>query len=576
TSFFMRIHSALPKEEQITCTIEPQIDGLSVNLRYQEGHLTTATTRGDGEEGEDVTANVRTIRDVPWQLKTDTPPPLLEVRGEVLMDRATFNRLNRNREQPFANPRNAAAGSLRQIDPRESAKRQLRFFAYAIGAGMDDLDQIHSQQQLLIWLRGCGFPVQPWQQCSDSAAAASLVAQWEQKRRAEMEYDIDGLVFKVDLLMLQQRLGAIARSPRWAIARKFAAEEVTTTVEQIRWQVGRTGILTPVADLSPVLVAGVMVSHATLHNIDELKRKGVLPGDRVVVRRAGDVIPEIVRSLASDHARPQQIEPPTHCPACNAETESAEGECAIRCGNASCPAQLHQHLCHFVSRRAMDIDGLGSRVLEELVNQQMVASIADLYRLPWEQLAQWEGMGEIRIRNLQQALEASKKRPLDRLLFALGIHMVGATTARALAGHFGRLTAIEHADSEQLMQVDGVGAVVAQEIVNFFAQRANREVIAELLKLGVTPQEVERGADDTKPLANQRIVITGTLSSWGRRELEQHLRTLGATTTSSVSSKTDLVIAGDRAGSKLTAAKRLGVEIVTADRLEEWLTALPS
>ncbi|MDX8414335.1 MAG: NAD-dependent DNA ligase LigA [Mariprofundales bacterium] len=574
--FFDRIQTILGDDAAITVIVEPKIDGLSINLRYEEGHLTCATTRGDGQRGEDVTANARTIHDIPWQLAINNPPPVLEVRGEVLMDRATFDRLNSKRETPFANPRNAAAGSLRQIDPKQTAQRQLRFFAYAVGAGIENNSTIQSQQQLLTWLIACGFQVQPWQQCDDSTAVHTLVQQWEQQQRAALDYDIDGLVFKVDQLAQQQKLGAISRSPRWAVARKFAAEEVSTTVKQIRWQVGRTGALTPVADLTPVLVAGVMVSHATLHNIDELQRKDVRPDDRVVIRRAGDVIPEVVRSLGNSQNRAPLPKAPTHCPACNAQALRETGASVIRCSNASCPAQLHQHLCHFVSRNAMDIDGLGNRLLEAMVNEKMVQSITDLYRLPWERLAQWEGVGDTRIRNLQQAITASKTRPLDRFLFALGIHRVGATTARALTARFASITAIQQADHEALTQVEGVGPLVAESIVNFFAETVNKTVIESMLGLGVAPQAVAVTPQQQQPLSNQRIVITGSFENWSRRDLAQHLRALGAITASSVSVKTNRVIAGNKAGSKLAAAEKLGIAITTAKQLTSWLTELKS
>ena len=575
--FHRRVRDALGEAAPITFVVEPKIDGLAINLRYEEGHLVSAATRGDGATGEDVTANVRTIRDIPWRI--DTPaPPLLEVRGEVLMDHATFNQLNAERaeagEPPFANPRNAAAGSLRQIDPRVTAKRGLRFFAYAVGAGADDLPAVTSQQQLLAWLKGCGFPVQPWQQCDTIEAIQALVAEWEQTKRATMPYDIDGLVFKVDALAQQRQLGAISRSPRWAIARKFAAEEVTTTVQGIHWQVGRTGVLTPVADLTPVAVAGVMVSHATLHNIDELRRKDVRPGDTVVVRRAGDVIPEVVRSLGNSGQRAPQPVAPSHCPVCGAHTVHEAGEVAIRCGNASCSAQLHQHLCHFVSRNAMDIDGLGSRLLAKLVERRIVTSIADLYRLPWQELARWEGIGDTRIRNLKQALEASKTRPLDRFLFALGIHLVGATTARALTARFPSLEALQSANRGMLERVDGVGPLVAQAVVEFFAEAANRELIATLRALGVNPQPAAEQSGHHLPLKGQRIVITGSFDHWKRSALEQKLRSLGAATSSSVSKKTDLVIAGAKAGSKLANAERLGVKVMTAEELAPWLESL--
>jgi len=576
-AFYRRVHDILGDDAAITLIAEPKIDGLAINLRYEHGYLVCATTRGNGQTGEDVTANVRTIADVPWQI-AHAVPGLLEVRGEVLMDRSTFDRLNRERhaanEAPFANPRNAAAGSLRQINPKQTAHRNLRFFAYAVGAGMDNNPAISSQQQLLAWLKECGFKVQPWQQCDTLDGIQALIKQWEQRLRTEMDYDIDGLVFKVDSLAQQQQIGAIARSPRWAIAHKFPAEEVMTTVQSIRWQVGRTGTLTPVADLAAVSVAGVMVSHATLHNIDELQRKDVRPGDTVVVRRAGDVIPEVARSLGCTGERAALPKAPTHCPSCNAHALREEGESAIRCSNASCPAQLHQHLCHFVARGAMDIDGLGKRVLATMVDRGTVRSIADLYRLPWDVLATWEGIGETRITNLQQALETSKTRSLERFLFALGIHHIGATTARALAARFTSFDALQHDERYALEQVEGVGALVAQAIIDFFNEVANRQLIETLFSLGVAPQSIVLKSLDNLPLKGQRIVITGSFDDWSRRDLERHLRALGASTASSVSSKTDLLIAGEKAGSKRTKAEQFGIKIVAANHLPAWLESL--
>ncbi|RMH51587.1 MAG: NAD-dependent DNA ligase LigA [Zetaproteobacteria bacterium] len=575
-AFDRRLRTLLGDGADCEYVVEPKIDGLAVNLTYIDGRLVCAATRGDGTQGEDVTANARTIADIPWRLRGE-PPPELEIRGEVLMDRPTFTRLNRERRAegaaPFANPRNAAAGSLRQRDPRVTAGRGLRFFAYAVGAGLEAIPAAN-QEGLLAWLRGCGLPVQPWQKCATIDEIVALVARWERELRHSLPYDIDGLVFKLNDFAQQQRVGALARAPRWAIARKFAAEEATTRVAAIRWQVGRTGVLTPVADLDPVAVAGVTVTHATLHNIDELRRKDVRPGDRVVVRRAGEVIPEIVRSLGREGTRAEPPDAPETCPACGARTRRATGEVAIRCDNISCPAQLLQHCRHFVSREAMDIDGLGRKLLTRLVDEGMVTSIADLYRLPWSRIAEWEGMGEKKIANLRQAVEASKSRPLERFLFALGIRHVGAATARALAGRFPSLERLQAAPIDALTAIDGIGEAVARAIRDFFSEPRNRRLLDELAGLGVRPQVAEGGADAPRPLAGRRIVVTGTIEGWSRRALEQRLRALGAALSSSVSARTDLVIAGERAGGKLTRARELGVSVLNSADLPNWLEAM--
>ncbi|MDX8409680.1 MAG: NAD-dependent DNA ligase LigA [Mariprofundales bacterium] len=572
--FDRRVHQLL-EGESVGYVVEPKIDGLAINLRYEQGQLIRAATRGDGTTGEDVTANVRTIRDIPWQLAGEVPP-LLEVRGEVLMDHATLIRLNHARVEagkaPLANPRNAAAGSLRQIDPRQTAQRSLRFFAYGVG---ESPPQLRTHHAVLDWLRDLGFPVQPWQQCEDCDQMAAVVAQWEQQQRAAMAYDIDGLVFKVDDLAQQRSLGVLSRAPRWAIARKFAAEEVETTVAAIRWQVGRTGVLTPVADLEAVAVAGVMVSHATLHNIDEIQRKDVRVGDRVVVRRAGDVIPEVVRSLGAVPRQPPATAP-LCCPACGAAVVREDEEVALRCDSASCAAQLLQHLRHFVGRQAMDIDGLGVRLLQRLVDEEVVRSLADLYCLPWDRLAQWDGLGEKKISNLQQAVDASRQRPLDRFLFALGVRHVGATTARDLARSFPSLPQLMVATVGVLEQVDGVGPQVAASVHGFFAGEVNRDLIARMLALGLRPQEPSSlsAGSEQLPLSGKRVVVTGTIEGWKRSGLEAELRRLGAVTSASVSPNTDMVIAGVKAGSKRARAEKLHITIVEGAELTGWLQAM--
>ena len=553
---------------------EPKIDGLAVNLRYEQGLLTVAATRGDGVSGEDVTDNVRTIADIPWQLHLDgsqAAPDLLEVRGEVYMPRASFAALNAQRdvegEPPFANPRNAAAGSLRQLDARVTAKRKLGFFAYGVGLGGRALAS--SQSELLARLHAFGFAIQQTQVVGNVEQLLTAYRELQEKR-PHLEYEIDGIVYKLDAFELQDQLGAVARSPRWAVAHKFPAEEVTTTVREIIWQVGRTGVITPVADMQPVSVGGVMVSRATLHNIDEMLRKGVYAGATVVVRRAGDVIPEVVRTLDADPAMPKPAIP-EQCPVCEASVFKIEGEVAIRCsGGLSCPAQLKERLRHFVSRGAMDVDGMGDTLVARLVDEGLLHSIADIYEFDYQKLSDWQGMGEKKITNLQKALAVSKQRPLARFLHALGIRHVGTATAAALAAHFGDLDAVMKADVESLLAVPDVGPEVAASICSFFAEAHNRDVIHRLLLAGVEPFAEKIAATD-HPLAGKTVVLTGSFASVNRRLAQERLRGFGVKPASSVSGKTDLVIAGEKAGSKLSKARELGVEVADEAQLQAWL-----
>ncbi|ATX80679.1 DNA ligase (NAD+) [Mariprofundus aestuarium] len=553
---------------------EPKIDGLAVNLRYEQGVLVVAATRGDGISGEDVTDNVRTIAGIPWHLKTNgdlTLPPVLEVRGEVYMSRRSFAALNEQRDAegqpPFANPRNAAAGSLRQLDARVTAQRKLGFFAYGVGLGGRALAS--SQSELLILLQGFGFAAQ---QTEMASSVAELLEGYHRllEQRPNLAYEIDGIVYKLDSYELQERLGAVARSPRWAIAHKFPAEEVTTSVRDIIWQVGRTGVITPVADMEPVAVGGVVVSRATLHNIDELQRKQVYTGATVVVRRAGDVIPEVVRTLnVDDSARKPVI--PDECPVCGASVFRIEGEVAIRCsGGLSCSAQLKERLRHFVSRGAMDIEGMGDKLVARLVDEGMLKSIADVYELDYAQLAGWQGVGEKKITNLQAALEVSKQRPLARFLHALGIRHVGSATGASLASHFGNLDAVMAADQESLLAVPDIGPEVAASICSFFGEQHNRDVIHRLLRAGVEPPAAQVAATG-HPLAGKTVVLTGSFEAVNRRVAQEKLRLFGAKPTGSVSAKTDLVIAGEKAGSKLTKARELGIEIAGEAELLAWL-----
>jgi len=561
--FDRRIHEILGNQS-CTYIAEPKIDGLAINLRYVNGYLDVAATRGDGRVGEDVTDNVRTIADIPWRLQGDFPP-LLEVRGEVYMPKRAFAELNdlqqQNDDKIFANPRNAAAGSLRQLDAKISAKRPLHFFAYGVGLGGEHL--AHTQDQLLECLKYAGFPIQDVVVLTDSDALLDHYRHMLEIR-ANLDYEIDGVVYKVNELSLHDLLGNRARSPRWAIARKFPAEEAQTSVLDIEFQIGRTGALTPVARLEPVSVGGVTVSNATLHNMDEVQRKDVRVGDSVLVRRAGDVIPEVVRVLPE--LRPQDARLPAlpaTCPECGSAVMQAEGEVVARCsGGLFCKAQVKEVIKHFASRRAMDIDGLGSKLVEQMVDQGVIRHVDDLYRLRKEQVSGLERMGEKSADNLLSAIAASKTSTLDRFVYALGIREVGEATATNLARYFGTLENIMQANEEELQHAPEVGPVVAQHVVMFFAQPHNREIISHLIESGITWPDIQPDIEHKK-LHNHTYVITGTLSSFSRTEAKQKLESLGARVSSSVSAKTTAVIAGENPGSKLDKAQHLDVPILS-------------
>lgn len=558
-----------------TYITEPKIDGLAINLTYRNGRLQYAATRGDGETGEDVTANARSITDIPWHLEGDVPA-LLEVRGEVYMPKAAFAELNAAQEEKgersFANPRNAAAGSMRQIDPAVTAARPLRFFAYGTGLGGEAL--VDSQRALLEYLRALGFPVQAYEVLPDVEAVLTAYARLLARRDA-LDYDIDGMVCKVNEMALQRRLGTLARSPRWAIACKFPAEEAVTTVEKVVWQVGRSGVITPVAKMRPVHVGGVTVSSATLHNVEELARKDVHCGDRVAVRRAGDVIPEIVRVVAPAEQR-ADVEVPSACPVCGAAVFRMADEVAIRCsGGLSCPAQLKERIRHFVSRPCMDIEGMGEKLVASLVDAGMLHSIADIYRLDYAALEAFPGMGAKKVANLKAAIGVSRRRPLARFLHALGIRHVGLATAHGLAAHFGSMEAMMAADAGALQAVPDIGPEVAGSLLAFFSEPHNRQVLADLKAMGVWPEPETKAATVTHPLAGRTVVITGTLASMSRQQAQERLRALGARPASSVSKKTDYVVAGPQAGSKLEKARALGVEIVDESQLLAWLNQPP-
>ncbi len=542
---------------------EPKFDGLAVSLFYQDGVLTQAATRGDGYVGEDVTNNVRTIQSVPLRLIGEGWPRVLEVRGEVYMPKSGFERLNRELEKrgekTFANPRNAAAGSLRQLDPNVTAQRPLDFSAYGFGkVDGGELPRRHSEimDRFMEW--GIKVAKERTRVTGVEPAVAYYKAMLD--KRESLDFDMDGCVFKVDRLDEQEKLGYTTRAPRWAIAYKFPAEEAVTRVLDVVWQVGRTGALTPVAKLEPVHVGGVTVSSATLHNIDEIRRKDIRIGDWVWVRRAGEVIPEVVRVIRERRPPDAKIvELPKRCPVCGSEVIKPEGEAIARCtGGLFCPAQLKGRILYFASRRAMDIDGLGEKLVDQLVDKGLVKDVADIYYLTKEQLLGLERMGEKSAQNLLEAIERSKHTTLARFLYALGIREVGEATAATLARHFGSLERIMNASEEELMEVPDVGPVVAQQIRAFFRQQHNREVIDKLKKAGVYWEE---GAPEvgSKPLEGKTFVLTGALDSMTRDEAKERLEALGARVSSSVSRKTDFVVVGHDPGSKYDKARALGV-----------------
>ncbi|HEB55448.1 MAG TPA: NAD-dependent DNA ligase LigA [Gammaproteobacteria bacterium] len=562
--------------EVIEYAVEPKLDGLAISLRYEEGSLVQAGTRGDGTTGEDVTLNVRTIETIPLRLVGYDYPQVLEVRGEIIMDKAGFEQLNQSRRQEgkkeFVNPRNAAAGSLRQLDPRITASRPLSFFSYGIGevAGVELPDR-HSA--IIKKLQDWGLRINPESQVVSGAQGCLDYYRQIQDKREALSYEIDGVVYKVDRLAQQQRLGFVARAPRWAIAHKFPAQEEMTEVEAIDVQVGRTGALTPVARLKPVFVGGVTVSNATLHNQDEIDRLDVRVGDTVIVRRAGDVIPQIVSVVKSRRkGRPHKFKMPAHCPVCGSATERLKGDAKTFCtGGLFCEAQRKEMIKHFASRRAMDIEGLGDKLVEQLVDSGLVHDPADLYTLTEAQLSGLERMAKKSAQNILAALEKSRNTTLARFIYALGIHNVGETTAQTLAQHFGSLQGLMAADEESLQAIPDIGPVVAHSIVTFFSQPHNREVIDKLLRAGLHWPDVEIKTEDALPLKGKTFVLTGTLTSMSRNEAKAALQALGAKVSGSVSKKTDYVVVGENPGSKAAKAEQLGLDILTETELVQLL-----
>ena len=578
-AFVKRIEDRLIRlPEPLTFCCEPKLDGLAVSILYVNGLLTQAATRGDGTTGEDITANIRTIRNIPLQLLMDNPPARLEVRGEVFMPHAGFERLNQlaleKGEKTFANPRNAAAGSLRQLDPKITSKRPLVLNAYGIGIA-EGVDLPNTHYDRLQWLKSIGIPVNPEIRLCNGTDEVLDFYRDIQNKRSSLGYDIDGTVLKINDIALQEKLGFISKAPRWAIAYKFPAQEELTRLNDVEFQVGRTGAITPVAKLEPVFVAGVTVSNATLHNGDEIERLDIAIGDTVVIRRAGDVIPQIIGVLHD--RRPADARPiifPKTCPVCDSAIVRIEGEAVARCtGGLFCAAQRKEALKHFVSRKAMDIDGVGGKLIEQLVDRELVHTPADLFKLDLTTLTRLERMGTKSAENALASLEKAKNTTLARFIFALGIREVGEATALNLANHFKTLEALQNADLEALQQVPDVGEVVANRILAFWHEPHNVAVVNDLIAQGVHWETVETKEVTENRFKGKTVVLTGTLTQMGRNEAKALLQDMGAKVSGSVSAKTDFVIAGDAAGSKLTKAQELGVTVLTE---EEFLAEIQS
>ncbi|MCY8719150.1 NAD-dependent DNA ligase LigA [Bacillus sp. S10C12M] len=557
--------------DDVAYNVELKIDGLAVSLRYEDGYFVRGATRGDGTTGEDITENLKTIRNIPLKMKRDLS---IEVRGEAYMPKQSFEKLNeeriKNEEEPFANPRNAAAGSLRQLDPKIAAKRNLDIFVYSI-AELDEMG-VETQSQGLDFLDEIGFKTnQERKKCGSIEEVIELIDEFQSKR-ADLPYEIDGIVIKVDSLDQQEELGFTAKSPRWAIAYKFPAEEVVTKLLDIELNVGRTGVITPTAILEPVKVAGTTVSRASLHNEDLIREKDIRILDKVVVKKAGDIIPEVVNVLFEQRTgEEKEFSMPTECPECGSELVRIEGEVALRCINPECPAQIREGLIHFVSRNAMNIDGLGERVITQLFEENLVRNVADLYKLTKEQVIQLERMGEKSTENLISSIQKSKENSLERLLFGLGIRFIGSKAAKTLAMHFESLENLKKASKEELLAVDEIGEKMADAVITYFHKEEMLELLDELQELGVNtlykgPKKV-KAEDSDSYFAGKTIVLTGKLEELSRNEAKAQIEALGGKLTGSVSKNTDLVIAGEAAGSKLAKAQELNIEVWNEEQL---------
>ncbi|MFT5898804.1 MAG: DNA ligase (NAD+) [Glaciecola sp.] len=566
--FEKRLQDRLLSFDHMQFSCEPKLDGLAVSILYENGVLTRAATRGDGQIGENITKNVKTIANVPIKLRGENIPSRVEVRGEVFMPKAGFEKLNERQKSAgkkvFANPRNAAAGSLRQLDSRITAKRPLLFYAYSMGViEGDSLSDLALHTQRLAALGEWGIPL-----CKESSfadGAEQCIGYFKEigEMRNSLSYDIDGVVFKVNDIKLQQRLGFVSKAPRWAIAQKFPAQEELTTLLDVEFQVGRTGAITPVARLKPVFVGGVTVSNATLHNQDEIARLGVKIGDKIIIRRAGDVIPQVVSVVLEQRSDSvSDIVFPTHCPVCNSHVERTESEAIARCtGGLVCGAQRKEAIKHFASRKAFDIDGLGDKIVEQLVDANLIENPADLFRLDIPKLLSVERMGEKSAVNLLNSLDKSRATTLPKFLYSLGIREVGESTARNLALHYMTLEDVMQADIDSLLEVPDVGAIVAQHLFHFMREPLNIDIIQDLITLGIHWPTIEKASEEQQPFAGKTVVLTGTMTQMGRSEAKAKLQELGAKVSGSVSAKTDLLIAGEKAGSKLSKAESLNIKV---------------
>ncbi len=575
--FDRRVRSLLSPNEPYEYVCELKIDGVAMSLVYENGILVLGATRGDGEQGDDVTNNVKTIRSIPLRIETDEPYlQNIEVRGEIYLPKEALNKLNEERlangEPPFANPRNAAAGSIKLQDPKEVAKRPLKMFCYYLDPFETD-HPIKTQYQVLQTLQKLRFPVNPhYKLCRSIEEVIQYWAEWTEKRES-LPYEIDGIVVKVNSLEQQERLGATAKSPRWAIAFKFPAEQAITQLINIEWQVGRTGIVTPVAILKPVKLLGTTVSRATLHNVDEIQRLDVRIGDYVVLQKGGDVIPKIVRVVKEKRSPDlKPYEPPTHCPACGAPLVRYPGEVALYCENIACPAQVARKIEHFASRRAMDIEGLGEKVVQLLLNHQLIQDYGDLYYLKKEDIARLEGMGEKSAENLINAIAESKNRPLARLIFALGIRYVGEGAARLLASHFHSLDTLMGASVEEIERIEGIGYKTAKSVKDFFSNPMNQKVIEKLRRAGVRFEDAQETTETVDDRFYQKtFVFTGALEKYSRDQAKELVEARGGIVSNSVSRKTDYLVVGKDPGSKLQKARQLGVTIIPEDEFYRML-----
>lgn len=576
-AFEVRIKDRLKRDINIDYTAEPKLDGLAVSLIYEKGLLVRGATRGDGATGEDITENIRTIKSVPLRLRKHKKlPDKLEVRGEVFMPKKGFEKMNAKArkagEKTFVNPRNAAAGSLRQLDPRNTAKRPLDIYFYS-AVNIEKTTDVVTQHESLELLKELGLKVCPEVKMVPGYRGCLDFYQNILKLRDKLAYEIDGVVYKVNDLVLQEELGFVSRAPRWAVAHKFPAQEAVTMVNDIEFQVGRTGALTPVAKLEPVFVGGVTVSNATLHNMDEVQRKDVRKGDKVIIRRAGDVIPEVVKTVLKPGAeRDKSIQAPKQCPECNSKVVRIEDEAVIRCSaGLFCPAQRKGAIKHFASRTAMDIEGLGDKLVDQLVDEGLVASVQDLFCLDKEKISTLERMGEKSATNLLAAIENSKNTSFSRFIYSLGIREVGVATASALADHFHDLKALLSTQDEELQSIDDVGPIVAENIIAFFSQTHNREVIEALVEAGVVWKKRAKSKKKNIALSGNTYVLTGSFESFSRPKATEQLKQLGAKVTTSVSKKTTAVFAGENPGSKVTKADALGIKILTEKELVKLL-----